>query len=81
MSDIRISKDLLQAAIEALGITVPVYVAMQDEDGTILITTRNGTQTWTPRNSPQKPPAKRKKRTTTAPRKTPRKRSTSAGGG
>jgi hypothetical protein len=68
---IEIDQKTLRAAITALKIGVPVYSALKLTDGTIQITTRNGTQKW-------KPPTKKRK--TQTPQRTRGKSRTSPGG-
>ena len=45
---IAIDSHLLQAAIEALGVTAPVYSAVYLDNGAISITTRDGVHIWSP---------------------------------
>lgn len=55
-----ISQKAYQIAIEELGITVPVYSAIEIEDGSIQITTRDGVLTWKPKKRKKKKVASKK---------------------
>ena len=68
----QVDQKTLRATIKALMINVPVYSAIRLTDGTIEITTRNGTQTW-------KPPT-RKRKTQTPTKASRAKAHTSTGG-
>lgn len=54
-----------QIAIQELEITTPVYSAIEIEDGSIQITTRDGVFTWEPK--PKKKKKAASKRATTTP--------------
>lgn len=49
---IEISTEQFITVIKALNINAPIYKAIELEDGSIEITTRHGTQTWTPPPAP-----------------------------
>jgi len=66
-----VDQKTLRAALEALEINVPIYSAIEMEDGTIQIVTRNGIQTW-------KPPTRKRK--TQTPQRTRGKAHTTSGG-
>ena len=59
-----ISTKAYQIAIEELGITAPVYSAIELEDGSIQFVTRNGIMTWRPKPRKSKPRKKARKTNT-----------------
>jgi len=56
-----VSAKAYQIAIEELEITAPIYSAIEIEDGSIQITTRDGVLTWRPKTR------KKARKTTTLP--------------
>lgn len=50
----------IQTAVKELGIDVPIYSAILLSDGSVEITTRDGTLTWKPKEAKPKPATKKK---------------------